>query len=203
MLMLNRVVLFRIGAAVMNRYFKFIFLMGAAVLVAIASFAAQKNTIVGLDNVINAIKSKSTLPVYFPPQVPLNKQNPKLYANYATAAMMPDYNRIWFIYVDTTPICQGTHICNIGLISAQQDGKLTLTYNPAPDWKPKKAEKVMLKNHKMAYFTPFYVAADAVNPTLQWQDNGVVYTLRWQVNSGDAKKVLINMANSAIQAGAR
>lgn len=152
-----------------------------------------------LNQVIEQVKTKSKLRVFFPAYIPKGKQT-ILYAMQESLYNKPDYNKYWEISVTTSQGCE-THGCIIGSLSANTDGTLEKVYMRPPfgnNKKPLHKQVVKLDNGLSGYFTPGHAEADWHPPAIEWQSNQVLYTLTWDM-AGDAKPVLVKMANSALK----
>ncbi|VVC76979.1 hypothetical protein AQUSIP_23060 [Aquicella siphonis] len=172
------------------------------------AYAAQSKTpqlvtadkvIRNLNQVIEQVKKQSQLSVMFPTSIPKGEQ-PTLYAMQSSLYDKPDYNQFWEITVASTPDCQ-MHGCVVGSLSVNTKGKLEKEYSQPPfgqNNKPLPKQEVKLENGLTGYFTPGHAEADWHAPALEWQMNGVLYTLSWDM-PGDAKMVLVKMANSALK----
>lgn len=150
----------------------------------------------GLQKNIQELKSKTTIPVIFPTQIPDNKE--KTYASYSSYGINPDLNHFWQINADATPDCHGTRVCNIGFLRAEIEGQFDPKYRAMPGNKEYHKARVILKNNTIAYYTPFHSMASGINPIIEWRRGRILYTLSWRIEAGSnqQKKILINMANS-------
>lgn len=158
---------------------------------------AASDVIQGLDQAIADVKSQTSLPVTFPSYVPA-LQN-ALYASYSSYSMNPNYQKFWQISADTTPECKGVRLCNVGVITAEKGRHIDPTYDNSPEQKKLPKEKVKLRNGITAYYTPTHLETTRIYPTIEWQSNGVLYTMRWKMldkSEEAAKQTLIDMANS-------
>lgn len=160
---------------------------------------AGQPVIVHQKEIVANLRQHSNLqPIIFPQKIPPAAVTP-LYMSMSGAGSQPDYNQFWQLNVDATPECHGVHVCNIGFISAEKNGKLAPNYYSLPDQKHLK-QTIQLQHHITGYYTPFHVQASGVNPTLEWKINHVLFTLSWQIQASPAqqKRILTTMANSAI-----
>lgn len=160
---------------------------------------ANPTLMVNQEKVIRTLKNQTLLPVIFPSKIP-DVAAQKLYMSANSYGVHPDYQKFWQLNADTTATCQGVKVCNVGFISAEANGQLDLSYTTLPDNKNHLKEQVKLQNNKLGYYTPFHIQASGVNPTLEWKEKNILYTLSWQIQADVAqqKQILIEMANSAI-----
>ncbi|MEK6731634.1 MAG: hypothetical protein AABY34_05610 [Pseudomonadota bacterium] len=107
-----------------------------------------------------------------------------------------DINRNGYtINIDSTKTCHGTKVCHVGHLQAEQSAYPSIYYDRqdnAITW------PVHLKNQVLGYFTPSHAMGDFWPAQLQWRQNFVLYTLSWNLEALNAKKNLIEMANSMI-----
>ncbi|MBS0350919.1 MAG: hypothetical protein JSR33_07020, partial [Proteobacteria bacterium] len=115
------------------------------------------------------ISVKSNIPVFFPSKYPFSKTNPKLLYAFGTALGGANYQKAWQISVDATPDCHGTHVCNIGFLTAENKSNIEQSYISLPNNQKHLKEVINLKNGTTAYYTPFHIEAGGVNPTLEWK----------------------------------
>lgn len=144
-----------------------------------------------LEQSIEELKTKIKVPVVFPKVIP--KPDKKYYAH--ADLTYQRNNTDYVINIDFTKDCKGGKYCNIGYIRAEKNQPI----QKYEDMERKNITiPVVLANHKEAYFTPGHPAGDYFPPTIQWQENGVLYTISWNGNlNQDEKTTLMEMANSA------
>lgn len=150
---------------------------------------------------LSQLQKLSDLPVIVPSQIPAPQHGQTFYISYSSYANHPNYKQYWQINVDVTPDCHGMRICNIGLISAESPSTISPYYETLPNQKKQLKERVALPGHINAYFTPFHIAAGAVNPTLEWRQKNIKYTLTWRIDapSAEQKQILLHIAQSALR----
>lgn len=143
------------------------------------------------------IEKNSSVPVVFPKQVPQTSKT-TLYAVTSGVGEKSDYSKHWWINAANSATC-ATRGCIVGSVDAEKDGKLELSYVTAEDQfqKPIPKEKVALAKQLTGYYTPGHAEADWHMPSVEWSESGVLYHIAWDMK-GDAKKTLIEMANTAI-----
>ncbi|MGD9107787.1 MAG: hypothetical protein PVI75_01270 [Gammaproteobacteria bacterium] len=173
-----------------------------AILLSICSFfhppihvnMTPATSIVGLPRAIAKVKKKSTLPILFPKQVPVDPEIKTYYASTSLTNIPLGINYI--INVDRTKKCNGAHYCNIGMLQAESKANPQMYYdrNHQEITVPVKLDKDF-----KGYFTPSHAMGDFWPAMLQWRNNGTLYTLSWNVNpQAKEKYALIKMANSII-----
>ena len=70
--------------------------------------------------------------------------------------------------------------------------------------KPTNTRKVELRGDRRGYFRPLKCGASCAAPSLQWVQEGVLYTIEGKFGTKETeRRVLIRLANSAIGKGAR
>jgi hypothetical protein len=170
-----------------------------------AAFAADE-TFIASDKIANAktqihqLKALTFLPVIFPDRIPAPGQGQNFYLSYSSNAIKADYTQYWQLNVDVTPDCLGAHFCNVGYISAEKDGRISRSFETLPDKKEHLKELVYLPCHIAAYYTPFHIAASAVQPTLEWRKDNVKYTLSWTIAAPaeEQKTMLLKIVPSGL-----
>lgn len=157
---------------------------------------AASDTIQGLDQAISDVKQQTPLSVVFPNYIPAPGSN--LYASYSSYSLNANYKLFWQISADATPDCKGKRVCNVGVVTAEKDRNADPTYDNLPDQKKLPKQRVTLKNGIAAYYTPTHTGASRIYSTIEWQKNGVLYTMRWKINAPEdvTKQVIIDMANA-------
>lgn len=156
------------------------------------------NDIKNAQTQLTQLKKQTALPIILPTQIPAPHSGESFYISYSSYYNQPNFNQFWQINVDVTPDCQGARVCNIGLITAEKSGQISAYYQTLPDQKNHLKEKVSISCHISAYYTPFHIAAGAVNPTLEWRQNAVKYTITWRIEGSPAeqKQILLNIAHT-------
>jgi len=150
-----------------------------------------------LDLTIAEIKKHSTIPVLFPQLLPDDMKHPIYYSSVGQLAN-PD-TKSYLMNIDYTPDCKGVHVCNVGYLLAKLGEKPTMMN----DMQNKSiTEIVTLAKNIQGYYTPGHAMGSYFPPSLQWEQNGVLYTLSWDDHLAK-KDTMIIMANSAIAAGER
>lgn len=146
-----------------------------------------KSIVANLDKTINEVKSKTSLPVLFPQQLP------KLSAGkqYYLSSMINDDGSHYAITVDLTPDCNGAKYCTIGLIAADknQQPQIHAAIN-GPDL----TESVMLTSTLRGYYTPAHAEADFWPAMIEWRVKDVLYKISWKTNNNNDKNLLIKLA---------
>lgn len=154
---------------------------------------AQADVIVPVAQAISQIERSTDIPIYLPSQLPMEQE-----VHLAIEATASSY-RVDFNY---TPDCGGTP-CYFGAILAEQGGQLSP--NPFTDKAPRDLgstretfESTQLSDGTAAqYINGCGAYCTAV---LEWQSEGILYQVT--VKNG-SKATLLEIANSAIEAGAR
>jgi hypothetical protein len=147
-----------------------------------------------LTQAITTIKTHTQQEVPFPTQVPQSTKT--LYA-VQSSYDKPNYKEYWVIHITTDSKCL-TKECVVGALSASSTDKLDFEYIEAPfdqNKKPIPKEKINLKPSIIAYYTPGHAEADWHPPTLEWQQNGMLYCLSWNLDI-HAKQVFLKMLKS-------
>jgi hypothetical protein len=153
---------------------------------------AATSSINGLSNALSSLKSQTSLPVVFPSQMPKPASSAQLYAYLEPAVQ--SYNALYSIDIDHTQTCHGTKYCNLGNFSVQKGGAPSMQ----TDMNNKQiTQKVHLLHHQVAYYTPGHALGDYWPPEIQWVSQGNLYTLTWNIPSGqNAKLLMMQMADS-------
>lgn len=165
-----------------------------------SNLVLAENSIIGLKETIETLKKLSPIPVLFPSKIPRSNMDHL----YASQSSYSDYKKSWIINIDATANCHGAHICNVGSLMANKSGVLSKTYeyhDNGPDLKKGEKEVVQLAKGYIGYFTPGHALADYWPQSLEWQMDGILYTLSWKEttdNMENEKKTMISMVNLAI-----
>jgi hypothetical protein len=70
--------------------------------------------------------------------------------------------------------------------------------------KPSNPRKVKLRGGRRGYFRPLSCGASCAAPSLEWVQDGVLYTIEAKVGTKSSeRKILVRLANSAIAKGPR
>lgn len=161
------------------------------------SFQWVTSDIDNLKIALAKISTRSNIPVFFPSKYPVSNHNPKfLYAS-DTSNTGGEPIQTWQVSIDATPDCHGTKVCNIGSLTAERKLNIDRNYISLPDNQKHSKEMISLRKDKTGYYTPFHIEAGGVNPTLEWKEKGVWYTLRWRIDAEPAcqKQAMIDMVN--------
>jgi len=149
----------------------------------------------GLAEEIKFIKSKTKRAVPFPHLVP--KSDERLFAVQSSYDSKPNYREYWNISITTDPKCVAK-TCLVGSLTASRTDKLDLDYIEAPfdpNLKPIPKVKIKLNRGFIVYFTPGHAEGDWHSPSLEWQQDGVLYHLSWIIASHE-KQTLMGMLRS-------
>ena len=154
---------------------------------------AQADVIVPINQAVAQIERITDIPIYLPSQLPM-EQEVYLAIEATASSYQVDFNY--------TPDCRGTP-CYFGAILAEQGGQLSP--NPFTDKAPRDLggtretfESTQLSDGTEAqYINGCGAYCTAV---LEWQSEGTLYQVT--VKNG-SKATLLEIANSAIEAGAR
>jgi hypothetical protein len=88
--------------------------------------------------------------------------------------------------------CGGANACFIASFRAKRGGK------------PTNDRKVKLNRGRRGYFQPLRCGASCAPPSIQWVQDGVLYTIEGKFGTKSTeRRVLTRLANSAIGRGAR
>ncbi len=153
--------------------------------------------IYNLTEIVKEVKDFVKIPVLVPTVIKVEEG--KLYF----ASTMQDNaspKNEYFITIGYTPGCNA-HVCTLGYMRARENEKIEtdqgvkyvndqMTLFDIPK------TTVSLNNNIKGYFTPAFEAATSVDPKIQWEYKGVLYTLSWATATQDD---LVKMANSAIE----
>ncbi len=150
---------------------------------------SAKKIIPHLKQTLKSAKLKTTLPIVFPKKIPVNAKAKTYYIYFKLT------NNGYLISVDSTKMCHGVKVCNIGSIQAKTYGKISTYYDMN---KNKLTIPVTLKDHKTGYFTPSHAMGDFWPANLQWKKHQTLYTIKWTVSQAHEKAALIHMANEMI-----
>lgn len=163
------------------------------------SFQWVTSNIDNLKMTLAQISTRSNIPVLFPGKYPFSKENPKILYVSDTSNVDINANKAWQISIDATSDCHGTKVCNIGSLTAVRELNIDQYYVTLPNNQKHAKEKVFLKNGLTGYYTPFHIEAGGINPTLEWKENGIGYTLRWRIDAEPhcQKQALVDMVNLA------
>ncbi len=165
---------------------------GPAITLAQSTSKMEKSNklIPNLKQSIKTTQTKINLPIIFPRKIPAD---PQIKPYYAFIEMTENS---YIIYVDSSKTCQGTHICNIGSIQVNKNGKIGTYYDIN---KNKLTVRVKLKHHVIGFFTPSHAMGDFWPAIIQWQKSKTVYTISWNMKQAQEKTALIHMANEMIK----
>lgn len=154
--------------------------------------------IINLSLTLQQLKQQTQMPVLFPEKIP--GSTTRMYAS-KSSDPSGNYRRYWQINVDSTPDCKGTHYCNIGSLTAELGKKISLNYESLPDKNSHLKEPVKLKDDIIGYYTPFHVQASGIEPTLEWRQGNVTYTLQWYIPAEETqqKQILIDMVKKNLK----
>lgn len=150
----------------------------------------SKKMIPNLNQSIKIAQTKTNLPIIFPTRIPADSQIKTYYP------FIKITKNGYIIYVDSTPICHGVHVCNIGSVEVENNGKIGTYYDMN---KKKLTMSVRLKHHVQGYFTPSHAMGDFWPAMIQWQKNNTLYTIRWNMKPSQEKAALTQMANDIIR----
>ncbi|MDR3491200.1 MAG: hypothetical protein P4M12_04050 [Gammaproteobacteria bacterium] len=156
----------------------------------IAKLTSAETLIENLPETLASAKKETDLTLLFPLILPKNDNVAEyfVYADFSGASHGINYR----INIDSTKDCHGVHVCNLGYISASKNSEPDVFY----DMKKKKLTKpVMLAQNKKGYFTPGHAMGSYFPATIQWQNNGILYTISWDTDQAN----LVKVANSAIE----
>jgi hypothetical protein len=141
-----------------------------------------------LTSTLNLLKQQTDVPILFPRKIPRNP-NGKKYFIYTELT-----DQGYRIYIDDNKDCKGVHSCNIGIVSAEKNGK--------PEIYTDRNNKVItvpiiLPNKTQAFFTPAHAMGDYWPTNLQWQNNQILYSISWQLAPKTEREIIIAMAANA------
>lgn len=139
------------------------------------------------------LKTRTHIPVIFPKAIPHDKGIVRYYANIDLPEQPAPYNFV--VNIDATPDCNGVHVCNLGYLRAKRGGKPEMYQDQE---KRNITVPVTLVNDTKAYFTPGHAIGSFFPALIEWQQDGVLYSLSWSLAPDAEKDSLIEMANSAI-----
>lgn len=170
----------------------FIAIMCSAFGVAMAApLMVDSQTLTNFDQTIATVKSKTSIPVEFPAKIPMNVQKAaKLYMNYDPLSTT---STGYQFYIDSTPTCQGAHYCNIGSLQVITGG----TPQQYQDIRHHLITKTIpVSGNLTLYYTPGHALGDYWFPIMEWQENGRLYSLSWDLANSDAQAVLMQMVQN-------
>lgn len=148
--------------------------------------AASAQTQFPVNDALADIRGGTVVPIYLPEVYPASDP---LYVSGLTS---PDG---YYLTLDYTPDCGGATACNMGNLTAEQDGyRYTESDLEAGD----RLQTVPLANGVTGQFVNLCGAY--CSAILQWDMEGVLYTV--YMKNGSMEDV-VEIANSAIQAGPR
>lgn len=196
--------------ALMNRFFIFLIsaLLGFSLINPVfaddadtlASMVDPDSYIQNITKVLSYAKKQSKVQVEFPAIIPRPRADRKYFASLdENTAKLNGFS--YWINIDATSDCQGVKYCNVGIFTAQKNGKIQVMTDRS---NRVITRRIMLADGLDAYFTPGHAMGNFFPSTIQWVDDNVLYTISW--NDGiksqkRAREELIAMANSAKHPG--
>jgi hypothetical protein len=94
--------------------------------------------------------------------------------------------------IDAARHCRGANACFIASFRARSGAT------------PSNPKKVTLRGGRRGWFQPMSCGASCAPPSLEWVQNGVLYTIEAKLGTKKTeRKILTRLANSAIANGAR
>jgi hypothetical protein len=154
------------------------------------------SVIKNLDQTLTTIKNDGNKTVVFPTLIPPAKNLKQLFSSSDLTLKAQGF--AYIINADATPTCNGAHYCNIGSLTAKTKGE--------PRMYKDRQDKVItvpvkLANGIQGFFTPGHAMGDYWAPTIEWKNNNMLYSLRWnaKVSGMSEQEMMVAMANSAIQ----
>lgn len=175
----------------MKRYFIWLSLLSVIIyssqIFAASALVSSNQYVQNLAPTMRTVKTKTKLPVVFPTMVP--KPKAQYYASYWMGR-----GQRYTLNIDASAACHGAHYCNIGSLTAIENGK--------PHMYSSKSHQLLtvpvnLANHAHGFYTPGHAMGDYWPPMLEWQQGTVLYRLTWNDASS---KDLMSMANTVIEA---
>jgi hypothetical protein len=154
-----------------------------------------------LKETVQQVKQQSGLPVFYPSKVPISDHS-KLYIKMGVV----EPGKSYVIDIDSEETCAIPQDCKIGHLRAElladKDGKPTIEYNSNHK---EVTVPVQLADGIRGYYTPQHTGtgSQVYYEQIQWREQGVLYTIVWDLGKQDAKHFLVDMANSAISSGPR
>jgi len=139
------------------------------------------------------LKKKTNIAVIFPKAIPQDDGIKQYYANIELPQKPVYYH--YLINIDATPDCNGASVCNFGYLRAKQGGKPEVFRDGDNQVI---TVVVSLANHIQGYFTPGHAMGSFFPALLEWQKDGVLYSLSWKIPPAQEESSLIEMANTAI-----
>ena len=137
-----------------------------------------------VDRPLAAVKKAATIDVLLPSQ--FTSDLPKLYSEGRGRGGSYRFE------IGAVRHCGGANACFIASFRAKRGGKPTNT------------RKVDLKRGRQGYFEPLSCGASCAPPSIEWVDDGVLYTIEGKFGTKKTeRRVFTRLANSAIQKGPR
>ena len=137
------------------------------------------------------IKRNTKIPILLPSMLPSKWKNYRLFS-YSESEP-----NLWKIVVGTEPDC-GANACSVGYLEAKRGEE-----PPKPD---EVDIVVKLAKGMKGYYTGKSCGGSCTPPQIDWVYGGVLYTIQFRVEGKSQQSdaaVIVEMANSAILAGAR
>jgi hypothetical protein len=133
---------------------------------------------------LNAVRKTAKIDVLLPSR--LTSEHRRLYSQGSGRA------RSYRFDIGSVKGCGTATACFVASFRARRGGKPTNT------------RKVELRGGRRGYFRPLKCGASCAAPSLQWVQDGVLYTIEAKLGTKKTeRRVLIRLANSAIANGAR
>jgi len=151
--------------------------------------------------IVGQIKQQTSVPIFLPSTLPATLQQQPLYVS--GAATTDGYQ----IALTSRPDC-GANSCFVGSFEAQRGGEMTRAHAPA-DAPPDHDKFILLVNGIRAHYKPLTCGGSCSPPIVEWMSDGVLYRIQFDVEwrtklaVNEVERLMVAMANSSIEAGAR
>lgn len=148
----------------------------------------EQAPIIGLIAVTNHIEERSGVKMFMPADFSFNK---KQLAAFVVRVDKDGYE----MSIDVDTDCRGAHYCRVGSVAAMRGENPIIHYDKQNN---EMTSSVLLKQDIKAYYTQGFALASYFPPNIVWRCKGVLYRISWNQSNVDAKKILIDLANSAM-----
>jgi hypothetical protein len=140
-----------------------------------------------LDGLVPNLKSRTTVPILLPQQLPALSEKDYYAHAYGDAEG-------YTIRLESDPDCDGANACFLGMLRAKRGGKFSFP------------EVVKLGETATGRFKPTSCGGSCSEEAIQWKYEGVLYTAQLNLHTEsekEARAAMIDLAKSAVRRGPR
>ncbi len=165
-----------------------VFLLGALIALLAPATASAASFVYDVPDLVEkpliAVKKTTKLDVLLPSRMTTDLK--KLYSEGSASA------RSYRFEIGAIRNCHSATACFVASFRARRGAK------------PSNPRKVKLRGGRRGYFRPLSCGASCAAPSLEWVEDGVLYTIEAKLGTKRTeRKILVRLANSAIAKGPR